>query len=182
MHIVDTSVPWFTIVFCGTRIVVTPDFISEILHVPRVDRLDYPSHPHLTSIFKDELASLFCGNAMLWGGTFNFFTTEFTKGPRFLNMVMTFVLTSRSHYNTITKPHACFLLSLIEGLSIDFPSHMIESFINCYHAYPYPYAHQHPSLSLYLCHGCHQKGFYLAECNIACYKVIVSGAFQCSPS
>ena len=46
-------------------------------------------------------------------------------------MVMTFVLTSRSHYNTITKPHARFLLSLMEGLSIDFPSHMIESIIDC---------------------------------------------------
>ena len=132
MHVVNTSVPWFTTVFRCTRIVVTLDFISEILHVPRVDRLDYPSHPYLTSIFKDKLASLFCGNVMLWGGTHNFFTTEFTKGPRFLNMVMTFVLTPRSHYNTITKPRACFLLSLMEGLSIDFPSHMIESFIDCY--------------------------------------------------
>ena len=46
-------------------------------------------------------------------------------------MVMTFVLTPRSHYNTITKPHARFLLSLMEGLSIDFPSHMIESIIDC---------------------------------------------------
>ena len=37
-------------------------------------------------------------------------------------MVMTFVLTPRSHYNTITEPRAHFLLSLMEGLSIDFPS------------------------------------------------------------
>ena len=47
-------------------------------------------------------------------------------------MVMTFILTPRSHYNTITKPHARFLLSLMEGLYIDFPSHMIESIIDCY--------------------------------------------------
>ena len=69
---------------------------------------------------------------MLWGGTLNFSTTEFIKGLRFLNMVMTFVLTPRSHYNTITEPRAHFLPSFMEGLSIDFPSHMIESIIDCY--------------------------------------------------
>ena len=47
-------------------------------------------------------------------------------------MVMTFVLTPRSHYNTIIEHHAHILLSLMEGLSIDFPSHMIESMIDCY--------------------------------------------------
>ena len=47
-------------------------------------------------------------------------------------MVMTFILTPWSHYNTITEPHAHFLFSLMEGLSIDFPSHMIESIIDCY--------------------------------------------------
>ena len=46
---------------------------------------------------------------------------------------MTFVLTPRSHYNTITEPHARFHFSLMEGLSIEFPSHMIESIIDCYH-------------------------------------------------
>ena len=104
-----------------------------VLHVPRVDHLAYPSHPHLTFISRDELASLFYEMAMLWGGTLNFSTTEFTKGPRFLNMVMTFVLTSRSHYNTIIEPRAHFLLSLLEGLSINFSLHMIKSIIDCYH-------------------------------------------------
>ena len=47
-------------------------------------------------------------------------------------MVIIFILTPRSHYNTITEPHAHFLLSLVKGLSIDFPSHMIESIIDCY--------------------------------------------------
>ena len=47
-------------------------------------------------------------------------------------MVMTFILHSLSHYNTITEPRACFLLSLIEDLSIDFPSHIILSFIDVY--------------------------------------------------
>ena len=49
-----------------------------------------------------------------------------------LNMVMTFVLHPLSHYNTITEPRAQFLLSLIEGLIIDFPSHFILSLIYVY--------------------------------------------------
>ena len=47
-------------------------------------------------------------------------------------MVMTFILHLLSHYNTITEPHARFLLSLIEDLSIDFPSHFILSLIDVY--------------------------------------------------
>ena len=47
-------------------------------------------------------------------------------------MVMTFVLHPLSHYNSIIKPHAQFLLSLLEGVSIDFPSHFILSPINVY--------------------------------------------------
>ena len=119
-------------VFQGTCIIVTLDFISEVLQVPWVVRLDYPSHRCLFSISKDELASLFYENAMLWGGALNFSTTEFVKGQQILNVVMTFVLTPQSHYNTITEPRARFLLSLMEGLSIDFQSHMIESIIDCY--------------------------------------------------
>ena len=132
MHVIDTSVPWFTTIFHGTHIVVTPKLISEVLHVPRVDRLKYPSHRCFSSISRDELTSLFYEKAILWGGTLNFSTTEFSKGLRILNMVMTFVLTPWSHYNTIIEPRAHFLLSLMEGLSIHFPSHMIASIIDCY--------------------------------------------------
>ena len=66
----------------------------------------------------------------MWGDTLNFSITEFAKGPRILNMVMTFVFTPWSHYNTIIEPCACFLLSLLEDLSIDFPSYMIVSMID----------------------------------------------------
>ena len=68
----------------------------------------------------------------MWGDPLNFFTIEFAKGPRILNMVMTFVLTTWSHYNTITEACVCFLLSLLEDLSIDFSSHMIISMIYIY--------------------------------------------------
>ena len=47
-------------------------------------------------------------------------------------MVMTFILHPLSHYNTITEPCARFLLSLIEDISIDFPSHLIFFLIDVY--------------------------------------------------
>ena len=47
-------------------------------------------------------------------------------------MVMTFTLTPLSHYNSITEPRACFLLSLMEDLSIDFPFHFITSILDAY--------------------------------------------------
>ena len=46
--------------------------------------------------------------------------------------MMTFILHPLSHYNTITEPRAHFLLSLIEDLSIDFPSHFIFSHIDIF--------------------------------------------------
>ena len=49
-----------------------------------------------------------------------------------MNMVMNFVLHPLSHYNSITKPRARFLLSLLEHLTIDFPSHFILSIIDVY--------------------------------------------------
>ena len=47
-----------------------------------------------------------------------------------MNMVMAFVLHPLSHYNSITKPRARSLLSLLEHLTIDFPSHFILSIID----------------------------------------------------
>ena len=50
----------------------------------------------------------------------------------FFNVVMIFVLHSLSHYNSITEPRARLLLSLIEHLTIDFPSHFILSIVDVY--------------------------------------------------
>ena len=47
-------------------------------------------------------------------------------------MVMTFILLPLSHYNSITESRARFLLSLLEGLTIDFPSHFILFLIDVY--------------------------------------------------
>ena len=49
-----------------------------------------------------------------------------------MNMVMTFVLHPLFHYNSITEPRAQFSLSLLEPLTIDFPSHFIISLIDVY--------------------------------------------------
>ena len=81
MHTIDTSVPRFTTVFQGTRIVITLELIFEVLRVSRVDRLDYPNYRHLSSISRDVLASLFGEKTVLWGDTLNLSTIEFAKGP-----------------------------------------------------------------------------------------------------
>ena len=94
----------------------------------------------------------------------------FAKGPRFLNMVMNFVLHPLSHYNSITEPRALFLLSLLEHLTIDFSSHFILSIVDVFRdtttrdkliflsattrisrPFFYPLSHFRP-LPCYLCH------------------------------
>jgi len=47
-------------------------------------------------------------------------------------VVMTFFLHPLSHYNSIIESRARFLLSLIEDLTIEFPSHFILSLIDVY--------------------------------------------------
>ena len=47
-------------------------------------------------------------------------------------MVMIFVLHPLSHYNSIIEPCARFLLSLLDGLTIDFPSYFILFVIDVY--------------------------------------------------
>ena len=81
---------------------------------------------------KDELISAFYEHPSDWGEHQFTYYSDFAKGPRFFNMVLTFVLHPLSNYNSITKPRARFLLSLLEHLSIDFPSHFILSIIDVY--------------------------------------------------
>ena len=132
IHDIDTAVPQFVTTFRGTRIVVTLDLISEVLHVPRIAHPDYLDCVHLWIVFRDELISHFWGTPFIWGGKLNTPCLGFAKGLRFLNMVMTFTLTPLSHYNSITEPCACFLLSLMEGHTIDFLSYFITSILDVY--------------------------------------------------
>ena len=71
MHGFDYSIPHSITRFRGMRIVVTPDLISEVLHVPRVEFVDYPGYDHLKTVSKDELMSLFCETPSSWGGRQN---------------------------------------------------------------------------------------------------------------
>ena len=116
----------------GMCIVVTPDIVSEVLHVPRLVHPNCPGYDHLRTMSKDELSSLFCETPSSWSDRQNTPCSSFVKGPRFLNMVMTFILHPLSHYNSITESHTRFLLSLLEDISIDFTFHFILSLINVY--------------------------------------------------
>ena len=60
MHGFDYSVPYFVTRVRGTCIVVTPDIVSEVLHVPRVAHPDYLGYDRLRTVSKDEFSSLFC--------------------------------------------------------------------------------------------------------------------------
>ena len=103
-----------------------------MLHVPRVEHPDYRRCDCLRTVSKDEMISTFCERPFDWGDCQFTPCKAFAKGPRFRNMVMTFFLHPLSQYNSITEPCARFLLSLLEHLTIDFPSHFILSFIDVF--------------------------------------------------
>ena len=103
-----------------------------MLHVLRVEHPDYPCCEHLRTVSKGEIISAFYERPVDWGDCQFTPCKAFTKGPRFMNMVMTFVLHPLSHYNTIIEPRARFFLSLLKHLTIDFPSHFILSILDVY--------------------------------------------------
>ena len=67
MHGFNTFIPRFVTQVRGTHIVVTPELISEVLHVPRVSYPDYLACPRLRIESKDKLLSLFCKTSSSWG-------------------------------------------------------------------------------------------------------------------
>ena len=67
MHGFDYFVPHISIRIRGKRIVVTPDLISAVLHVPRVAHPDYPGCHCLQTMSKDKLMSLFYETSSSWG-------------------------------------------------------------------------------------------------------------------
>ena len=132
MHGIDHSVPHFVTRVRGISIPVTPQLVADVLRVPRIEFPDYSSCKRLRTVSKDELMSAFCERPLEWGEHQFTYCSCFAKGPRFLNMVMTFVLYPLSHYNSIMESHAHFLLSLLEHLTIDFPSHFTMSLIDVF--------------------------------------------------
>nr|POE58502.1 hypothetical protein CFP56_29561 [Quercus suber] len=130
MHGIDHSVPLFFTRVRGTRVPVTLQLVADVLRVSRIEFLDYLSCERLRTVSKELLISAFCERPTNWGEHHYTSCRPIAKGSRFLNMVMTFVLHPLSHYNSITEPRARFLLSLLEHLTIDFPSHFIISIID----------------------------------------------------
>ena len=112
MHGFNFLVPFFSTCVRGTRIVVTLQLVADVLYIPRVEHPNYPGCEHLRIVSKDEMISAICEQLVDWGDHQFTPCRPFAKGPRFMNMVMTFVLHPLSHYNSITKPCAQFLLSL----------------------------------------------------------------------
>ena len=92
MHRINTSIPHFFSHVRGTRIIVTPEIVSEVLHVPRVAHPDYLSYERLWTVSKDELSSRFYETPSFWGNYQNTPCSSFAKSLKFLNIVMTFVL------------------------------------------------------------------------------------------
>ena len=101
-----------------------------MLRVPRIEFPDYPSCKRLRKVSRDELMSSFYERPIAWGERLFTPCRPFAKGLKFMNMVMTFVLHPLSQYNSIIESRARFLLSLLEHLTIDFPSHFILSIID----------------------------------------------------
>ena len=130
MHGIDRSVPLFFTRVWGTHIPITPQLVADVLQVPRIEFPDYPSYERLRTVSRDEFMSTFCERPSAWGERLFTPCRPFAKGSKFMNMVMTFVLHPLSHYNSITEPRARFLLSLLEHLTIDFPSYFILSIID----------------------------------------------------
>ena len=106
MHGLDRSVPLFFTRVRGTRIRITPQLVGDVLHVPRIKFLDYPSYERLRTVSRDELMSSFFERPTTWGERLFTSCRPFAKGPKFMNRVMTFVLHPFSHYNSITEPRA----------------------------------------------------------------------------
>ena len=65
MHEIDCSVPLFFTHVWGTRIPVTPQLVADVLYVPRIEFLDYPSCERLRTLSRDELMSSFLSALLL---------------------------------------------------------------------------------------------------------------------
>ena len=60
MHRIDQSVPLFFTRVRGTRIPVTPQLVTDVLQVPRIEFPNYPDCERLWTVSRDELMSAFC--------------------------------------------------------------------------------------------------------------------------
>ena len=67
MHGFDFSVPLFSTCIRGTCIVVTPQLVTDVLYVPRVEHPDHLGCECLRTVSKDKMISAFCERPADWG-------------------------------------------------------------------------------------------------------------------
>ena len=67
MHELDSLVALFHTRVRGMRIVVRPQLVANVLHVPRVEHPDYPGCEHRRTVSKDEMISAFYEHPSDWG-------------------------------------------------------------------------------------------------------------------
>ena len=68
---IDRSVPFFFTRVRGTCIPVTPQLVTDVLHVPRIEFPDYPSCERLRTVSRDELMSSFVSALLLGVSVFS---------------------------------------------------------------------------------------------------------------
>ena len=81
MHRVDCFVPHFVTRVRGISIPVTPQLVTDVLRVPRIEFPDYSFCEHLRTVSKDELMSAFCERPSEWGERQFTYCLAFAKGP-----------------------------------------------------------------------------------------------------
>ena len=71
MHGLDRSVPLFFTHVRGTRILVTPQLVADVLHVLRIEFPDYPSCEHLRKMSGMSSCLLFMSALLLGVSVFS---------------------------------------------------------------------------------------------------------------
>ena len=67
IHGIDCSVPFFFTHVRGTRILITPQLVADVLRVPRIEFPNYLSCERLWTMSKDKLMAAFCERPSDWG-------------------------------------------------------------------------------------------------------------------
>ena len=81
MHGFDFSIPLFSTQDRGMRVVVTPQLVTNVLHVPRVKYPDYPDCEQLRTMSKNEMISASYERPADWGDRQFTPCKAFAKGP-----------------------------------------------------------------------------------------------------
>ena len=67
MHEIDRSIPLFFTHVQGMHIPITPQLVTDMLRVPRIEFPDYPGCECLRTMSRDELMSAFYEHPSAWG-------------------------------------------------------------------------------------------------------------------